>query len=334
MAAVVTENWSDYRWQRGVRGSRAFVITGVASETEARTALATYGVAFNGQFPTESRLRADEPDVGQLGPAGQYRASVEYTRSDQGEKTAREDDPLDEPPKIMWEPGILSEPSDVDAYANPIVNTAYFPLEGGASAEVMYGVLTVTKVQSTFDVSMMFAFANKVNSDTVAIPLAGTVAPGQMLCRSIRPTHEYDQNATYVRVAYQFWVRQGNLQDTDGLYDSWKHRLLNAGRMGRWNNGGTKTVGPFVSADAAGRGDGRYTDRPEPTLLTSAGVPFDATAWVLGGAGTDPLTTKAPVAPATGMVVATTLLESTTNAVFLKYYKHKSAAFAGLNIFS
>jgi hypothetical protein len=319
--ATVTENWSDRRFKRGENGARGFMVTDVANEDEAIQAVADYGADVDDPFPLDNRLRAEEPDCKREHGPLCFKVSVSYIVPEQGSITPNPPNPLDEPIKWGWGSGSFTEPSDIDAAGNPIVNTAYFPLEGAGSREVRYKILTGTRNQSTFDVPLAIAFENYVNNANVTIPMAGTVEPGQLYCASILPTHDFDINSQYVNVRYEFHLWKGRKKDADGLWDSWKHRLANTGRMGWWFDGAINHPAEFVGKNCS--------PLSEAVRLDKDGKPIETSFKVLKSQGV----AAAAAAVAVRYAISANLIETTDNQLFLKYYKCLSRDFSGLSLF-
>lgn len=319
MSLVITENWSARQFKRGESGHREFIITGASDEDEAIQGLAddSNGVDVDDEFPLDGRLRATEPQASRKGPLV-FVVAVDYIKPDQGSVTKDPDNPLDKPILWKWGSGSFSEPTDIDARGNPLLNAARFPLQG-LTHDVRFKILTGTRNESTYDVTRSLAYEDFTNSDSVTIPMAGTVEPGQMLCVSIDPAAEYDINSEYVPVVYTFHIWKGRVQDADGKWDSWKHRILNAGTRGWWSDSGTKKPGNFVN-DKGVPIDG-------PVLLGIDGKPLDSSIKVQAGINT----AKDPVAVAT--VVDANLFELGTYADFLKYYRFDYKPFSGLTLF-
>lgn len=329
---TITENWSSTgEWVRGESAQRVFIGTEFDSADDFLTALAAppWSVGVNAPYSLDSRLRATQPAIERINATDKFRASVRYIRPEQGSITERPDDPLDEPPKIFWGKGTESVVTDVDAQGNPLVNAAYLPFDSQFTTNLNYRILRITVNQSSYSVSQAIAYEDHVNTDTITIPLAGSVAPGQMLCVSIEPTVEIDENAAFVPVAYTFHIRKGLKQDADGLWDAWKYRILNAGRTGWWLDGSTKRPAPFCSPAATGAPNGIVVDAP--VQLGVDGRPFPV--YNLQVAKDSNGNTSAAVAAPNTVNSNLLELDTRSNVYFLKYYKYPSRELGSLPVF-
>ena len=149
-------------------------------------------------------------------------------------------------------------PTDVDAGKLTLTNSAEDSFSSEPSGDFPYRVLTVTRYESSYDLGLAEAFESMVNADTVNIPRAGAVAPGRILFKTYEPTTDYDSTTNYLKCQYTFWLRAGTTKDADGLWDSWKYRILDAGFQGWYDDSGTKKKG--VSSTSAAR-----TPSPSPS---------------------------------------------------------------------
>jgi len=326
MAGVVYERWSDREWLPGQSAQRAWNVDRVDSESEAIALLADE-VDENATFPQDSRLYAGVPRVTMEGPRA-YKVVCPYSATQQsgGPNT----DPIDRNPRFRWSRGETVDPSDVDAYDNPIFNAAGDPVTPSPGLPGYYRILTVTRYESTYDLALAEAYEGTWNTDSVYIPKTpGPVAPGRILCVSYEPTTDYDLKASYVQVQYVFWLRRGVRQDnftaTDKVWDAWKFRLLNAGLNGWYQfSAGPPAVYKKTRLTRA-NSDGRYEPVTDPVPLDASGKPVPSDVKV-GNAG------SAPVANPT--LLDSKLIETgSLSTTFLKYYKYKGAAFRGLNLF-
>lgn len=305
MPALVTERWSDRRYQRGERAFRSFDVSGVANENEALVAL---GIGVNTSHPLDSRLRARMPDINMLGPSGvMYRAGVEYLIPDGGEFEQFPDNPLDEEPVIFPEPASTNEPFDRDADGLPILNSAGDPFESDPTRDVGELLLTITRNESSYDLAKALAFMNKTNDAQFTFPNVGTVEKGQALCKHIRVVEGYKPSASYVRVVYSFGLHE----------DGFRTRILDQGYNGWYLLAGLKS-GKFHDNEGP---------RSRPVRLDGQGAPFlSGKFWVNG--------TELPVAYTTDLAarIASGLIEQTPDAFFWRYKKFKSISFNGLDL--
>ena len=180
MAILATERWIDRRFQKGQSATRAFDVTGVASQLDAGNAV---GIAARAPHPSDDRLKAEQPDVTNPGGPNIYRVVVQYTRN--GASLNTTENPLDDPPRIRWSQGSCTEQVDVDAEGNALLNSALDPIDPPLTRDFGTLFLTVTRNESTYDVGRALAFQNKCNEDAFPIFGAGTVESGQIRVVSI-----------------------------------------------------------------------------------------------------------------------------------------------------
>jgi hypothetical protein len=250
---IVTLNWrgKSYRRRNGARDT--YVVDGVLTEDAAISAV---GIEWGDTFTGDDTMVAEQPTATRIAPL-MWEVSVEYVP-----------DPLQLPPRLIWGSGSIAGPTDVSADGIPILNAAGYPLEG-ASTEVRYKTLTVLTAEEEFDVSESITYENTVNSDDVTIPLTGgkIVYGGQMFCASIGPTTDFDRISLFTPIARTFWMWKGRVQDADGLWDAWKHRLLNASLTGwYYDDDEVAQVGNFVTLTG-----GQVSS---PVLLDALGMPL------------------------------------------------------------
>lgn len=325
----VTENWSGRSFRSGVSATRVFIVTGTTSESEAARARdAITGVQVPPPLaghPRNVLMRAKQPTVTWIGPAGQFEVKVEYyvpTGFPPGEGM----EVLQTPVLYEWDDAITSEPADVDIDGRPILNSAHDPFEAGLSYEYVTLWLTVRRWESTFDIVQSTMFRNAVNSDPVNVRGAGAVAIGCMCCRSIRPASAYEPEAARpVEVVYRFELRAPTSQiERDGKASPFDHRLLDVG-FGGWyaspNDAPYYRRGDFYAMEG-----GKPVRRSDPVRLDGSGKPFESGVFTVGGSNV-PVTYPYPVLPADQ-------IERTDKGVFLRYRKHKRIDFAALDLFA
>jgi len=167
-----------------------------------------------------------------------------------------EDSPLAKPAKISWQEASSTDEVDEDPDGNPYVNTVGDPLTG-IMRETADPVRVYTRNEASYPTATMFAYWNRVNSDTVLTSwVAGTA-------RMLPITAERTDNGSvfYYVVTYRTQFRA----------DGWNIRVPNKGRRFRATAGG-----PLLSVrDALGM---------ETALLRENGTLLNGT----GGTGTEP----------------------------------------------
>jgi hypothetical protein len=323
----VTERWSGRAgYKRGVLGNRAWDIDGasVTNAEEARAALLSIypDAGVNGAFPLDNRLLGvDEPIIEPIGPRAWLGKQI-YQLPPTGQWQAI-GNPLDRPPRILWRPGRTEEPSFIDANGVNFVDTAGIPFDPPPAMPVIHRFLTITRWESTYDVAKSEEFENTVNEESVLGPLTpGPIAPGRMMLLSYVPMEAYDETSTMVPVQYDFEVWRGSRLDDDGLWDSFKYRMLSAGFTAWYDDSGTKKRGPIVFKD--------NSVPQNPVALTAAGRPIDDNSYrVRNGAGVPVVAVQAP----DEFQHPNELLEQVSNYVFIKFSKALKKDFAGLNLF-
>ena len=243
----------------------------------------------------------------------------------------KDPNPLDRPPRFQWQSANETVPTDVaeDPQHLCILNSAGFPFDPSPTGDYPYRVLTVTRYEPSYQVGLANTYEGSFNSDAVNIPLAGSVEPGQMLCKTYEPMSDFDVNTPFLRCRYTFWVRKGNVKDADGNWDAFKHRILDQGYIGWFSSGGQTQSGAFAHA-------GTNQPATQPVLLDGTGQPVNASDWViLDQNGTPQTPVAAPNALSANLLETSTAPtpQGVSNVVFLKYYKHGPAPFSALNLF-
>ncbi len=307
-----TEIWSLRSLSPGSAATRAWHVAYATSDIDAINAVAIIGTIVGARHPSDPNLAIRTGGITAESPGfSLWIVKAQYSIGSYDSPP----DKTQERPRYQWDQGYASEPTDVDVDGNTIINTAGDPIDSYTDFGTLF--LTVTRWQTGYNVSQAVQYQNTVNNDTVQTPLSqGTLAPGQLKCLTIKPTQDYDASATIIQVAYSFEARKGHVQDSDGLWDGFKHRIRNEGRRGWYDDGNGPKAGEIF--------DGRGLQVSTDVLLDKQGKPY------LTAAGyTVASTTPAP-APFT---IDDKLLEDTGSAVFLKYRKCKSLPFSALNLF-
>jgi hypothetical protein len=250
MAIMVTENWSEkklYPASGGWRGSRGFIVTGVTTEAAAVAAVVSFDArtAFNAQHPQSSLLYVDGQPCDRVG-FGHYHVGINYSSNPAG-RHVDPANPLTEPYRYYFDWGSTTEGCDRDTYGNPIQNTAREAFSDLIPTDVLNGWMFVERNEPYYDAIQAVNFANAVNNADVTFFSSWLLHKGQACCRRIVPTTPITSAAVYVTVKYAIELRRGFKLDSDGYYDGFKVRILNAGRRGFWNNtSGTAISGPII----------------------------------------------------------------------------------------
>lgn len=284
MGILITEKWSARRGKfdanlRGWVQSAAYEVSGATDSATARNAVngligATFvqgviPVNFNDPHPSYTHLRCTSIEPAETG-FNFFTVAIQWTLPPGGDATSS-DIPLNQPLKICWEPGVWSEPSEIDAEGNPILNMAGDPVEPPVSLEKKTTILVVKKWQPYYDPVQAVTFQNAINQDQFTIaaqPQAIVVPPGQCMCQSIRPEEEYTLYANFVVCSYRFAFRPNNTAVSGVAADAWDIRLLNAGYNG-W----------FTDPSSGSPAKGRLYFKGSPV---GAAVPLDATGKPVG----------------------------------------------------
>lgn len=319
MPALVTRNWSDNQYRRGVSARITFIVTGVSDED---AAVAAVPFQKGSTHPRDSRLIAEEPELsGQPGPS-YYPISVQFMRTENGMVSGGGDvEPIDEPPTIFWEPGTDYETIYRDVYGNPIVNGAGFPFEP-QQGPITSLFLTVERNESSFDPAVSLGYMNHINEDSFEIDCGNGikrgVEPGQCYCHFIGPTSPYNLTATYLRIRYRFELRDYFPGIESPQRSAFQLLLRNQGRQGWYYDTENEVYlpGNFTSTDPE-------KIISDDILLDEVGNPLDSRYKVEGQAADSPYTT----APAGADAV-----ESDSGAWYFIYDRIPTRPFSGLNL--
>ena len=251
MAIVVTEKWSERSLGKaagGWRGGRGFDVTGVTTEAAAIAAVVSFDgyTAFNHVHPQSAWLYVDSQHGAEVG-FNFWHVAVTYASNPAG-RHADPSSPLTEPYRYSFDWGSTTEGCDRDTYGNPIQNTAREAFSDLVPTDVLNGWLFVERNEPYYDALQAVALSNAVNNANVTFFSSWLLYQGQACCRRIVPTTPITSAAVYVTVKYAIELRRGFKLDSDGYWDGFKVRILNAGRRGFWNNttSGLITSGPII----------------------------------------------------------------------------------------
>jgi hypothetical protein len=208
----------------------------------------------------------------------------------------------------------IAEGVDQDAYGNGITNSAGDGFSSPASKNFTAGVLRCLRNEPYYNIGQAVDYQNTVNSDNATF-FAGVIVleKGQCLCRKIRPTTPITHKSLYVTVEYTFEFRRGRVQDSDGYWDPFKYRVMDAGQAGFWNDSGTTRRGNFGSITLGGV----FENVPTDVRLDGTGIPMESTIKVAAKTGG-----AAAVANPTSLP-AECVIETTANAKFLKWHIYR-----------
>lgn len=323
MAVEVSERWSDEKLHKDYKstawtGIRAFDVLGVADAQAAAIASGSpYGAIprIGQQHPRTSSMAVHSVDPERTG-FNLFKVTVNYAVG----TFDGQEDPLLQKPKLKWGIGSESLPVDHDADGNPLLNSALDAFDPPPSAEFTTIFLSITRNEPYFDVAKALAYSNRINANAFTIKGAGVVDSGQILCRSIQPTGEYIEGVRFVPVCYDFELRSGLKQDSDGLWDGFKYRILDQGLRAFYD----------TSLPPA-----RIYDPDQPARLKAATpVTTDVRLNGYGATFDGAYTVTANFSPSTGKTKSPkgSIIDVADSAVFLKYKRIKTIDFSGLSL--
>ncbi len=327
MAVEVTLKWQDKGYS-DERAEEVYQVTGVANETEATRANgAPIGQVpqLNATHPRNSLLKAEKPFARQTG-FNFYEVLVVYTIPEFGEHSDPGGNPLDEPWEIGFDVAISSEPTDGDAYLNPLLNSAHDVFDPPQTNEYYEWTILLTHNELFFDFGKALSFKNTINSDDVVI-FGYTFPVGCLKCVKILPTQRYKKTAAYVNIGVELKFREyfGKPEDGPSLaFSPFNHWLLDRGYNGWYNDGGLKK-GRIL--------DNKLQEVQIPVILNAQGKPFDTDHFAVGKAdeGHTAVNSPTPSVPH-GAEVSSVGGPSAPTAYYLVYKKCLYAAFSALNL--
>lgn len=273
MPILVTERWSPPKasfGKDGIRANRVFDVTGVTTLTAAVAAVVSFDAStvYNAQHPLSTWMYVDNQDP-ELAGFNVYKVTISYSSTPAG-RHIDPTNPLNEPYRYSFEWGTRTDGCDSDTFGNAIVNTAGGHFATDPPADFLDGFLTVERNEPFYNVLQALQYTNAVNNAGVTFGIAWTLLQGQACCRRIVPTSVITRASLFVTVKYTIELRTGLRQDSDGYWDAFKLRILDAGRRGWWSNSGTKTNGPIVETSSSGQ----PVSVSEDVLFNGAGVPL------------------------------------------------------------
>ena len=347
MSIVVTQPWSGLKVSRG----------------DPRTAEVAFDVWFNGAdnpgtaqgaldavysaYSIQQNSTAAVPESGstqnyfcnQISAAcsgfGVYRVSAMYSTTPRGHFN-NPALPLSEPIEYLFQPASVSEPVDRDYYGNPIANANSDAFQSLPSK--FFGIinLTIRWNSLSYDVAGLETYHNTVNSGTWTFGPGGTwsVAGGEAFCKGIMSMTEVTVDSPYVRLEGQ-WELKPPISgiDSDGLADSYKYRVLNAGRRCFFTDSVPKTrLGDIIY-----NGGMSNTLRVQDDVrLGTTGIPLLTESFAVQDAlGTTqtPVANPNPCVGGTNQPIAESIIVGgVTVAVFLHYQLYTPVSYDGLSL--
>lgn len=242
-----------------------------------------------------------------------------------------EDDPLSNPVQYRWRPITETEPTDIDADGNPLLNSAGDQFGTPVTGFYNSYIVEAIRNESAFNPVFAVSFQNKVNQTNFTLAGQNIIA-GEALCTGIFPSGSYTLDSPFVPVTYQFKIRERLTLSGGNRITSFVHRILDQGRRG-WTYAGQKVA----IYDRNGTGG---LENPSPVAFdvpldqgVPAGEPGDEgkNFWSIDGDFDPPdrgwsKNNKVSVPPLLAQ-------DKTNNGVtFLYYKKHQTTDFSGLNL--
>jgi hypothetical protein len=312
-------------------GQVTFDVVGVQSSGDALAALASapYFLAVNaGNPPThpKSSLMYLESLVPADAGFFHWIITANYSSSPLGFHP-NPGNPLNDPATYTWHIGTQSEPIDVDTYGNPIINAALDAFQRSPNDEQTILELVITRNEPIFNPLTAIKYMNCVNKTQMIVLGIWPVAEGIALCRNIAPMGEASKLSPFTPVRYVFAFKRpySSTQDSDGLWDSWKERILNEGIRGYWLNGSTITMGDFCYNSDSVRVN-------SDIRLDPSGIPMDPATFGIATLGGHQAAVAAPRPLPSNVIVQALPTIGTPNAYILKYQTKGLADFGELNL--
>lgn len=313
MPTVVTERWSPQvvSFMGGsYTANRIFDVTGAATETAAFAAVAAFdpSTVLNAQHPQNAYMYSRGPTSERPG-FNMYAVKVQYQSTPAG-RFENPGSPLLEPVIYRWNQLCQTEATDRDNANELLVNMAGEPFSQPYPTDVISIRVVAVRNEAAFDAATALQFGNSVNNANVSYNGGQwNVEKGQSKVIAVEPISEITSAAPFVKVQYTIDLKGGYFLDTDGFWDGFKLRILNQGRRGWWDDGGTPRRGNIVAISSDGSPQRVDTD----VLLDATGKPIQP-EFQISPANGDP-----PVAPIANPSPPSAVIETTSaGVVFIK----------------
>ena len=265
---------------------------------------------------------------------GVYEVTAFYSSTPEGRFMVA-GDPLSEPIEYAWSPGNLSAQVDRDIFGNPLCNANGDVFEELPSQNFTARNLTVrlniagpaAPGGTDIRINDGDVWSDTVNSDVWKLGPYGnwTFVKGQARCVSIHPITPITIFSPYVRMEYNFEIRNAisSAVDGDGLCDAWKYRVANTGQRCFYTNGGVTSLALIIY-----KGGGEL-NQAQDVRLAEDGTPIQTASFAVNGIGS-----STPVANPhllSGLTDPPVIDTSTSNIVFLMYQLYPVKTFNDLD---
>lgn len=337
-----SERWTQPNYRKGAdawTARRVLQVFDVGSPDEALSTIENWvsirgdePVKHNSKYPYNELLLCNDRAPQATGLRS-YDVTCSYSTTPMG-VFPNPGTPLLDPTYWQWEDCATTEAVDRDAYGNPIVNSAGnpFPL-GAAQRRINFLTFYARRNEPAYNPQTWLTYGNRVNSRQMRI-LNWTVEPGQVLLASYKQLAETTTHSLFVPVRYTFQLMgpaptTTSADASDGLWDSFKYRVLDQGFNGWYNASGGPRRGKIVYARVDG---GKGEQPPTETLLDGEGRPIDDTYNISPGPGIGFPDVGAVVNPA-GLPDDVQIEPAADGrAVFLKYTLYPGVDFMELGL--
>ena len=341
MAIDVTRPWSGLKANRGDPRTAEMAwdvwFNGADHPGDPTTAINSSGVAQNqtaslNEAGSTMLLYCQSISAAPTG-FGVYRVTAYYATTPKGHffNPAFPTSPP-EPIEYLFEPASTSEPVDRDCYGNPIANTNLDVFQSLPSKFFSLLNLTIRWYSISFDIAYLTSHQNTVNSTAWSFGPFGawSVAAGEAFCKGIRSMTEVTVKSPYVRLEGQWELKPPvSGTDSDMITDSFKYRVLNAGRRCFvTDTDGTRLV------DIIYQGGATEPIRVQDDVrLDGSGIPIDLVSYAANGTGsTTPVANSVAGVSLDSRICVETIGSGVNTAVFLHYQMYPLVDYSGLHL--